>query len=70
MPKKSPPKPHEKPQLERFTETAKQIGAAETDESLPNTIRAIAPLTSKPRGGGPSARVSPASPKVPVRQKQ
>ncbi len=43
MPKKSPPKPDEKPQFERFIETAKEIGADETDASLANNVRRISP---------------------------
>jgi hypothetical protein len=45
MPRKLPPKSDEKPQFERFIETATQISAAETDEGLADTVRKIA--TSK-----------------------
>jgi hypothetical protein len=37
------PRPSEKPQFDRFIETARQIGAAETDEPLRRAIRKIAP---------------------------
>ena len=43
MPRKSPPKPDEKPQFERFLEAAKEIGAAETDAALPNIIKRLSP---------------------------
>jgi hypothetical protein len=43
MPRKSPPKPDEKPQFERFIEAATQIGAAKTDKDLSATIRKLAP---------------------------
>lgn len=36
------PRPDEKPQFERFIETARQIGAAETDEVLDRAVRKIA----------------------------
>jgi hypothetical protein len=42
MPRKSPPKPDEKPQFERFIDAAKKVGAAETDEGLPVAIRKVA----------------------------
>jgi len=42
MPRKSAPDPNEKPQIERFVEAARQIGAAETDEHLATAIRKIA----------------------------
>lgn len=44
MPRKLPPDPSEKPQIDRFAETAKAIGADETDERLKGAIRVIAPL--------------------------
>lgn len=37
------PKPDEKPQFERFLETVRQVGAAETDEALERVIKKIAP---------------------------
>ncbi len=43
MPARKPPPPDEKPQFERFIETARQIGAAETDSALDRAIRKIAP---------------------------
>jgi hypothetical protein len=42
MPRKLPPKPGEKPQFERFLETARQIGAEDTDAVLKNTVRKVA----------------------------
>jgi hypothetical protein len=42
MPRKSPAKPDEKPQFERFIAAAQKVEAAETDEGLPSTIRKIA----------------------------
>jgi hypothetical protein len=42
------PKTDEKPQFERFLETARQIGADETDEALERAIKKIAP-PKKPR---------------------
>lgn len=37
------PRPDEKPQFERFLETARQLGAGETDEALNQAIRKMAP---------------------------
>jgi hypothetical protein len=54
MPAPKPTK-DEKPQIERFIEAAKQIGAPETDEGLTAAIRKIAsakPLGSHPRPSG------------------
>jgi hypothetical protein len=42
MPRKSPPKPDEKPQFERFIEAAEQIDAASTDEGLDKVVQRIA----------------------------
>lgn len=36
------PKPDEMPQFERFIETARQLGADETDEALDRAVRKIA----------------------------
>ena len=55
MPKKSPSKPDEKPQFERFIDAAKQIGAPETDEGLAAAIRKIAP--AKPSDSRPHPSV-------------
>jgi hypothetical protein len=41
MPARKPPPPDEKPQFERFLETAKEIGAAETDEGLDLIVRKV-----------------------------
>jgi hypothetical protein len=52
MPTRKPRSPNEKPQFERFIETARQIGAGETDEALERTIGKIAPAKEgiiKPR---------------------
>jgi hypothetical protein len=51
MPRKSPPKPDEKPQFERFIEAAKTVGAADTDEGLPGLIRKVAPLPETEQTG-------------------
>jgi hypothetical protein len=48
MPARKSPSPDEKPQFERFIETARQIGASETDEALGRVIGKIAPA----RGAG------------------
>lgn len=37
------PRPDEKPQFERFIETARKIAAGETDEGLERAIKKIAP---------------------------
>jgi hypothetical protein len=34
LPARKPPPPDEKPQFERFIETAREIGAGETDDAL------------------------------------
>jgi len=47
MPARKPPPPDEKPQFERFIETARAIGAGETDEELERVIRKIAPPQTK-----------------------
>jgi hypothetical protein len=43
MPARKPKPPGEKPQFERFIETARKVGADETDEALDIVIRKIAP---------------------------
>jgi hypothetical protein len=43
MPARNPPPPGEKPQFERFIETAREVDAAETDETLERMIRKIVP---------------------------
>jgi hypothetical protein len=50
MPARKPPPPDEKPQFERFLETAREIGAAETDEGLDTVLRKVIPpvLPQKP----------------------
>ncbi len=50
MPARKQPPPDEKPQFERFIETARQIRAGETDAALGRTIGKIAPprLPTKP----------------------
>jgi hypothetical protein len=42
MPAKNPRPADEKPQFERFLETARQIGAGETDEVLERAIERVA----------------------------
>jgi len=44
MPAKKP-KLDEKPQFERFIETAREIGAAETDEGLERELEKVIPKT-------------------------
>lgn len=46
MPARKLSQPDEKPQFERFLETARAIGAAETDDRLDALVRAIV----KPKG--------------------
>lgn len=53
MPAKKP-KPDEKPQSERFIETAREIGADETKEGFERAFAVV--VTSKePRSAGPKA---------------
>jgi hypothetical protein len=59
MPARKPPRPDEKPQFERFLEAAKKVGAAETDEGLPDSIRKIARV--KPEASHPRPSAKPAS---------
>jgi hypothetical protein len=58
MPARKQPPPDEKPQFERFIETARQIGAAETDEALNRTISKIAPPRLARHSDNLSAKVS------------
>lgn len=60
MPARKPPPPDEKPQFERFIETAREIGAGETDEALEQAIKKIVPPKDvmpavPPRNGRPTA---------------
>jgi hypothetical protein len=48
MPAKKP-KPDEKPQFERFLETAREIGAGETDAELEKQFDKIIPSGAPPR---------------------
>ena len=48
MPARKPPPPDEKPQFERFLETAREIGAAETDEGLDAVLRKVIPPRQPP----------------------
>lgn len=41
MPRKSPPPPDEKPQRERFIETARETGASEDPEEFERVFREI-----------------------------
>ena len=43
MPKKKPPKKGEKPQSQRFIETAKEVGADQTGEVFDNAVKRIVP---------------------------
>ena len=59
MPARKPPIPNEKPQFERFIETARAIGAGETDEELERVVRKMTtgrPLTKTAR---PLEKVAP-----------
>jgi hypothetical protein len=50
MPARKPRPPDEKTQFERFLETARDIGAAETDEGLEGVFRkVVTPKVSVPR---------------------
>ena len=44
MPRKLPPDPNEKPQIERFVEAARKFEASKTDEVLADIVRTVAPL--------------------------
>jgi len=55
MPARKLPPPDEKPQFERFIETAREIGAGETDEALERVIERIAPPKSSSPERAPSA---------------
>ena len=43
MPKKKPPKKGEKPQKQRFIETAKEVGADQTGEVFEKAVKRILP---------------------------
>ncbi len=47
MPARKPPS-DEKPQFERFIETAHKVGAGETDEALERAVGKIAPAKRPP----------------------
>ncbi len=49
MPAPKPRPPDEKPQFERFLETARQIGAGDTDEALERAIELVAPPKEQPK---------------------
>ena len=54
MPARKPPQPDEKPQFERFLETAREIGAAETDKGLEDVLRRVVrPSPATPPTPGP-----------------
>jgi hypothetical protein len=59
LPRKLPPKPDEKPQIERFIEAAKEVGAAETDEGLSDAIRRVATKAISESASASSRRSSP-----------
>ena len=59
MPVRKPPSPDEKPQRERFIETAREIGASEDPEDFERVFRqvmkpkiVIKPLAPPPRRNG------------------
>jgi hypothetical protein len=43
MPARKPRPPNEKPQFERFLETAHEVGASETYEDLGDVLRKVVP---------------------------
>jgi hypothetical protein len=49
MPVRKPPPPDEKPQRERFIETAREIGASEDPEEFERAFRSVVkkPITPK-----------------------
>jgi len=50
MPKRKPPDPNEKPQRERFIETAREFGADESGRKFDRAIRKLIPeRRAKPR---------------------
>jgi len=53
MPAKKPVDPNEKPQFERFIETARQIGADETDQGLDAIVKKVIGRGSQARSNGP-----------------
>jgi len=48
MPARKPRPPDEKPQFERFLETAREFGAAETDEGLEEVFQKVVKPGVKP----------------------
>ena len=53
------PKPRtDKPQFERFIETAREIGASETDEAVDTAVRKMA----RPRKGASTSQNPPVGP--------
>jgi hypothetical protein len=58
MPARKPPASDEKPQFERFIETARKIGASETDAALERAIKKIAPARRPASPGKPAPRWS------------
>jgi hypothetical protein len=61
VPARKPPPPDEKPQFERFLETAREISAAETDEGLDAVLRKVIPPRRPPsakRSGGKKKTVT------------
>ena len=50
MPARKPRPPDEKPQFERFLETVRQVGAAETDEALEHAMDKLVPPRRPKRG--------------------
>jgi hypothetical protein len=47
MPKKKPPDPNEKPQRDRFIETARDIGVDESGAEFERALKKIAPPKKK-----------------------
>jgi hypothetical protein len=74
MPKRKPPPSDEKPQFERFLETVREVGAAETDEGLGEAVRKVMRSTSshtlgQDRIDKPDKASSRRSAKAPVSKK-
>lgn len=61
MPARKPPSPDEKPQRERFIETARNVGASEDPEEFERVFRQV----MKPKAESSSATEGRRSKKVP-----
>lgn len=67
MPARKPPPPDEKPQRERFIETAREIGASEVPEEFERVFKLVVPppaktqshLEAEGEGNSPRPQVQP-----------